>query len=88
MSAAAIEQFAGKAAARAARRRAIRRGELPPARGAAFGVDRRPGWITYTLLAVIFLVSCLPMYYAILLASSDGTTIAANPLPSLPHTVF
>lgn len=83
MSAAAIEQFAGKAAARAARRRAIRRGELPPARGAAFGVDRRPGWITYTLLAVIFLVSCLPMYYAILLASSDGTTIAANPLPSL-----
>jgi ABC transporter, permease protein len=83
MSAPALEQFAGKGLARAARRRAIRRGELAPIRGTSFGADRRPGWVTYTILMVIFVLSCFPVYYAILLASSDGATIAANPLPSL-----
>ncbi len=83
MSAPAVEQFAGKGAARAVRARAIRRGELPKSRGAAFGVDRRPGWLTYLLLTVIVLVSAFPLYYAFLLASSDAITIAQNPMPSL-----
>ena len=70
-SIAVIRQTAGPGAARAAARR--RRG----------GVNRRPGWVTYTVLAVVLLVSVYPIYYAILLASSDAATIAQNPVPSL-----
>ena len=69
-SIAVIRQTAGPGAARAAARR----------RG---GVNRRPGWVTYTLLTVVLLVSVYPIYYAILLASSDAATIAQNPVPSL-----
>ncbi len=88
MSAPAIEQFAGKGAARAARRRAIRRGEVPEARGASFGVDRRPGWVTYTILTLILLVSIFPFLYAALLTSSDGNTIAQNPFPPVGDNFF
>lgn len=69
-----VEQIAGRGAARAAARR----------RGSAgMGANRRPGWVTYTLLAVVLAISAYPLYYAFLLASSDATTIAQNPIPSL-----
>ena len=71
MSIGMIEQVAGKGAARAARRR----------RGMDGGV-RRPGWVTYALLAVIVLVSAFPLYYAFLLSSSTSSSIAQNPIPS------
>ncbi|OKL54145.1 sugar ABC transporter permease [Bowdeniella nasicola] len=67
-SAAAVEQFAGKGAARAMRRR---------------DANRRPGWVTYVLLTIVLLVSIYPIYFAFLLASSDAATIAQNPIPSL-----
>lgn len=74
-----IEQIAGKGAARAARRRRSRYDQ---------GV-RRPGWVTYTLLAVFLLISVFPLYYAFLLASSTATEIAQNPIPSLiPQSHF
>ena len=63
MSIGMIEQVAGKGAARAARRR----------RGMDGGV-RRPGWVTYALLAVIVLVSAFPLYYAFLLSSSTSSS--------------
>lgn len=66
-----IEQTAGKGAARAARRH----------RG--FGSERRPGWVSYTLLGAFILISAYPIYYAFLLASSDSATISKNPVPSL-----
>lgn len=72
-STAAIEQFAGKGAARAARRRLKRGG----------GIDARPRWWNYALLAVILGISFFPLYYAILLASSDAGAIARNPIPGL-----
>lgn len=72
-STAAIEQFAGKGAARAARRRLKGGG----------GVDARPRWWNYGLLAVVLGISIFPLYYAILLASSDAGSIARNPIPSL-----
>ena len=82
-STAAIEQTAGKGAARAARRRLERAGQLPVARrGRARGAARRPGWISYALLIVVLLVSAYPLYFAVLLASSDAATIARNPIPS------
>ena len=72
-SSAAIEQFAGPGAARAARRRLKGGG----------GVDARPRWWNYLLLIAVLGISIFPLYYALLLASSDAGTIARNPIPSL-----
>ncbi|GEA89930.1 carbohydrate ABC transporter permease [Cellulomonas cellasea] len=69
-----IRQTAGAGAARAAGRR--RR-----AQGA--GSDRRPGWLTYTVLAIVILASAAPLYYMFLLSSSNASTIAQTPIPSL-----
>lgn len=68
-----IRQTAGAGAARAAARK----------RGLTHGSERRPGWVSYTLLSVVLLVSAYPIYYSFLLASSDSATIAKNPVPSL-----
>ncbi|MDM8084650.1 carbohydrate ABC transporter permease [Cellulomonas cellasea] len=70
-----IQQTAGRGAARAA---ANRRGK---SKGA--GSDRRPGWLTYAILTLVILISAYPLYFAFLLATSDATTIAQNPIPSL-----
>ena len=69
-----IEQTAGKGAARYARRRSKAMG---------VGSNRRGGWVTYTLLTIVLLISFYPIYYTFLLASSDAQTIAQNPIPSL-----
>ena len=71
-----IEQTAGKGAARYARRRAGRK-------SMGVGSNRRGGWVTYTLLTIVLLISFYPIYYTFLLASSDAQTIAQNPIPSL-----
>ena len=68
-----IRQTAGAGAARAAAR----------SRGMHGGVNRRPGWVTYTILTAAIALSAYPIYYAFLLASSDSVTIAQNPVPSL-----
>lgn len=69
-----IEQTAGKGAARAAARRRKRSG---------YGVERRPGRVTYSIMGLILLISAYPIYYAVQLASSDAATIAQNPIPPL-----
>lgn len=71
-----IEQTAGRGAARSAARRRRRR-------STSFGAERRPRWVTYTLLGIVLALSVYPLYYAVLLASSDPITIAQNPIPSL-----
>ena len=71
-----IEQTAGKGAARYARRRANRK-------SMGVGSNRRGGWVTYTVLAAVLLISFYPIYYTFLLASSDAQSIAQNPIPSL-----
>ena len=71
-----IEQTAGKGAARYARRRANRK-------SMGVGSNRRGGWVTYSILAVVLLISFYPIYYTFLLASSDAQSIAQNPIPSL-----
>ena len=68
-----IEQTSGRGAARAARRR--RRREHGPA--------RRPGLMTYATLTVVALISILPLFYTLLLASSTSAEVAQNPIPSL-----
>ncbi|MGM0386129.1 MAG: carbohydrate ABC transporter permease [Actinomycetota bacterium] len=80
----AIEQTSGRGAVRAARRRLARSDGVAPHRGsAADGTNRRPGWVTYAILAVVLLVSVHPLWFAVQLASSDAATIARNPIPSL-----
>lgn len=76
-----IEQTAGKGAARAARRRSGRGGRRSVA--LAGGSERRPGRVTYVLLAVFILISAYPLYFAFLLSSSTAAEVAQNPVPSL-----
>lgn len=71
---AVVEQTAGKGAARAAARRQ---------RKQSWGAERRPRWLTYTILGLVLAISAYPLYFAFLLASSDAVTIAQNPIPSL-----
>ncbi|MGV1006203.1 MAG: carbohydrate ABC transporter permease [Candidatus Nanopelagicales bacterium] len=67
------EQTSGKRAAAAKKRR--------KSRGA--GAARRPGWVTYTILGAVLLISVFPLYYTFLLASSNSATIAQNPILSV-----
>lgn len=43
----------------------------------------RPRWWNYVILTAFILVCLYPLYFAVLLASSDAPTIARNPIPSL-----
>lgn len=70
----AIEQTAGKGAARAMKRKR---------QSSGYGASRRPGFVTYAILTVVVLFSFMPIYYSILLASSDAGSIARNPIPRL-----
>ncbi len=65
--------LAGPGAAKHAERR----------RGRAKVPGTRPGWVTYSIMGVVLILSAYPLYYAFLLGSSDAQTIAQNPLPSL-----
>jgi cellobiose transport system permease protein len=74
MSSVAITaQTAGKGAARAAARRRSTR--------ATRSAARRPGWVTYTLLGVALLISVFPLYFTLMLGSSDPVAIAQNAVP-------
>jgi cellobiose transport system permease protein len=67
-----IAQTAGKGAARTAGRRGGAK---------SFGAERRPRWLTYTILGVVLLVSVAPLYYTLLLGSSDQKTISQHVIP-------
>ncbi|MDN5571200.1 MAG: carbohydrate ABC transporter permease [Propionibacteriaceae bacterium] len=73
MSVATAHQLAGPGAARAAARRRAR----------MESGQRRPGWLTYAVLAAVLAISAYPLYFAFLLASSSAPEIAVNPIPSL-----
>ncbi|MCA0437878.1 MAG: carbohydrate ABC transporter permease [Austwickia sp.] len=59
----------------------VRRIGLRPRRKNLNG--NRPGWVTYLILTVVLILSAYPLYYSFLLGSSDATTIARTPIPSL-----
>ncbi|VTR77977.1 MULTISPECIES: carbohydrate ABC transporter permease [Cellulomonas] len=76
-----IEQTAGRGAAKAARRGVgRRRGGQSASHGTA---ERRPGWITYTVLGIFILISAYPLYFTFLLSSSTSEQVSQNPVPSL-----
>ncbi|OJV82154.1 MAG: sugar ABC transporter permease [Cellulomonas sp. 73-92] len=69
-----IRQSAGAGAARAAARRSGQKGA---------GANRRPRWLTYSILTVVLLVAVYPLYYSFLIASSTKEDVARHPIPSL-----
>lgn len=75
-SVAVTAQTAGQGAAKAAARRRARN------HGAGAAV-RRPGWVTYALLGLALVISVFPLYYTLLLGSSDQVAISQRPLPQL-----
>jgi cellobiose transport system permease protein len=72
-SVAVTAQTAGEGAARAAARRRARKSS-----GSA---TRRAGWIVYALLGIVLLVSVFPLYFTLLLGSSDPVEISKNAVP-------
>ena len=64
--------LAGSGAAKHKARRASRKARVG-----------RPGWVTYAILGFVLVLSAYPLYYSFLLGSSDATTIARTPVPSL-----
>ncbi|MFJ3405831.1 carbohydrate ABC transporter permease [Promicromonospora sp. NPDC090134] len=72
-SVAVTAQTAGSGAAKAAARRRARK--------AGGGAHRRAGWIVYTLLGIVLLVSAFPLYFTLLLGSSDPVEISRSAVP-------
>ncbi|MEV0894376.1 MULTISPECIES: carbohydrate ABC transporter permease [unclassified Promicromonospora] len=72
-SVAVTAQTAGERAARAAARRRDRK--------AAGSATRRASWIVYALLGIVLLISIFPLYYTLLLGSSDPVEISRNAVP-------
>ncbi|GII99278.1 cellobiose ABC transporter membrane protein [Sediminihabitans luteus] len=67
-----IANTAGPGAARAARRRASQ----------SFGsTQRRPRWVTYTILGIVLLISVFPLYFTLMLGSSTQTEISQSIVP-------
>jgi cellobiose transport system permease protein len=69
-----VAQTAGPRAARTASRRR---------RGRVGGYQRRPGWVSYTLLGLVLLISVFPLYFTLVLGSSTSEAISQNALPQL-----
>ncbi|GAA2238665.1 carbohydrate ABC transporter permease [Promicromonospora sukumoe] len=72
-SVAVTAQTAGEGAARAAARKRDRK--------ASGSATRRAGWVVYAALGVVLLISVFPLYYTLLLGSSDPVEISRNPVP-------
>lgn len=73
-----VAQTSGKGAAKWAAKRVQKK-----AASQGSGTSQRPGWITYAILSFVILISIFPLYYVVLLASSDQVTISQSVLPSL-----
>ncbi len=67
-----VAQTAGPRAARAAARRK---------KSLAGGSSRRPGPLTYLFLGATFLISVFPLYFTLILGSSESEEIARNAMP-------
>lgn len=55
------------------------------AHGGASGGVLKAGWVTYTLIGVVTLVSVFPLYYTIVMASHTNAEMAASTPPMLPN---
>lgn len=77
-SVAAAGQTAGRGAAKAAARKRARQ------EGHGVGSTvRRPGLLVYVLLGITLVIAAFPLYYTLLLGSSDQVTISQQAIPQL-----
>ena len=53
-----------------------------------FGFDRRPGFLTYGLLIAFFAVNVYPLWWSVIVGSSDSTALASTWPPLLPGGQF
>lgn len=83
MSTAFIENVSGSGAKKYAQKRAARGRPVTLDTQSHGTGGRRPGWVTYALLSVVFLASVFPLYYTAILGSSTRVEIAQSPLPRL-----
>jgi cellobiose transport system permease protein len=72
-SVAVTAQTAGAGAAKAAARRRANK--------ASGSATRRAGWFVYALLGIVLLISIFPLYFTLLLGSSDAVEISRSAVP-------
>ena len=79
----AIAQTAGPGAARAAARRGSNGRKSP-----FTGGQRRPGWLTYSILTVVILISAFPFYWSFLVGSKDNQFVYSGSFNLIPGGNF
>jgi cellobiose transport system permease protein len=78
ISVAALEQTAGRSVARAAARK--RKGKMMDT-----SEGRRPGWVSYLVLALTILAFIFPLFYAVSIASQPTTATQFGPTSLIPR---
>jgi cellobiose transport system permease protein len=56
--------------------------------GRGMGIERRPGWLAYTLIGVIFVGGAYPLWWSFIIGSSDKSVLADTWPPLLPGGQF
>jgi cellobiose transport system permease protein len=57
-------------------------------RGRGMGIERRPGWLAYTLVLVFFIAGAYPLYWSFIMGSSDKSALTDTWPPLLPGGQF
>jgi len=57
-------------------------------RGRGMGLERRPGWFVYAILAAIFVGSAYPLWWSFIIGSSETSALAQTWPPLLPGSQF
>ncbi|UUT34407.1 carbohydrate ABC transporter permease [Microbacterium elymi] len=57
-------------------------------RRGGFGIERRPGWFSYTLVAVFFIAGAYPLYWSFVMGSRDNAALTQTWPPLLPGGQF
>jgi cellobiose transport system permease protein len=57
-------------------------------RGRGMGIERRPGWLAYTLVVVFFIAGAYPLYWSFIMGSSDKSALTDTWPPLLPGGQF
>jgi cellobiose transport system permease protein len=52
------------------------------------GIERRPGWLAYTLVIVFFVAGAYPLYWSFIIGSSDKSVLTDTWPPLLPGGQF
>ncbi len=52
------------------------------------GIERRPGWLVYALLATFFFATSYPLWWSFVVGASDSTVLTADWPPFLPGSQF